>query len=138
MLMSTLAEIAIEILTFAVVVALSMSLLSRVVAQADVRRRLGQQVAGRAQPSAGLIKDTKVTNPFLLWVQRSTSLADTKDQAKLTRDLALAGVRHPAAPTFYVIARFSLACSNICRRIGCAVERAVMSASRRARTSTFR
>lgn len=109
MLMTTLAEIAIELLTFAVVVALSMSLLGRVLAQADVRRRLGQQVAGQAQPSVGLIKETRLTNPFLLWVQRSTSLADTKDQAKLTRDLALAGIRHPAAPTFYVIARFSLA-----------------------------
>jgi tight adherence protein C len=80
-----------------------------VLAQADVRRRLGQQVAGPAQQSMGLLKQTRLTNPFLLWVQRSTSLSDTKDQAKLTRDLALAGIRHPAAPTFYVIARFTLA-----------------------------
>jgi tight adherence protein C len=92
-----------------VVVATSLALLNRFALQAIVRRRLGDRSAVRAQKSGALVADRQVTNPFLLWVQRSTSLADSKDQAKLTRDLALGGIRNPAAPTLYVVLRFGLA-----------------------------
>jgi tight adherence protein C len=109
---SNLAAILLELITFAVVVAVSMRVIGRFTVQAEVRRRLGQQVGSRptAQRSA-LIKDGAVTNPILLWVRRSTSLADAKDERKLASDLSKAGIEHPAGPALYVIARFGLAIS---------------------------
>ena len=112
--MSTLSflEIAIQVLTFVVVVVGSLLLLGRVTTQLTVRRRLGEQVMSSApmrERTGGLVRSTGVTNPFLLWVQRSTSLQDSADGNKLRRSLALAGVDHPVAPILYVIARFSLA-----------------------------
>lgn len=109
-MLSTLLQIGVQLLTFAVVAAVSMMLIRQVVTQVDVHRRLGAQVAGpRPQKAAGVVREARITNPFLLWVQRSTSLADTKDRAKLTRDLAMAGIQHPAAPILYVVLRFGLA-----------------------------
>ena len=110
MSIALLFELAIELITFGIVVAASVALINRVMAQATVRRRLGEHAAAPTrQQTSGLVKDGQVTNPFLLWVQRSTSLSDTKDRAKLTRDLAMGGIRNPAAPTLYVVLRFGLA-----------------------------
>jgi len=112
MSLATLLEIGVQLFTFIIVVGVSASLLGRAATQMDVRRRLDQQMSPRAAaPVAGspLLKSTQVTNRFLLWVQRSTSPADSKDSMKLRRDLALAGIEHPAAPMLYVVARFSLA-----------------------------
>lgn len=105
----TILETGVQILVFGIVVAVSIALLSRITAQAEVRRRLGEQVSAPAGPVNSLVRDAEVTNPFLLWVQRSTSLSDTRDKAKLARDLALAGIHNPAAPVLYVVARFTLA-----------------------------
>ena len=104
-------ELAVQFLTFAIVVAVTASVLNRITAQADIRRRLGQQMssAPHHHQASPLLTDREVSNRFLQWVQRSTSLSDPKDQAKLTRDLALGGIRNPAAPTLYVVARFGLA-----------------------------
>jgi len=107
-----LLEIGVQILTFVIVVGVSVVAFGRLATQIALRRRLGEQVAGRAdampRASGGLVK-AGVTNPFLLWVQRSTSLQDSADGSKLRRDLALAGIAHPAAPTLFVVARFGLA-----------------------------
>jgi tight adherence protein C len=108
----TFIEVAVELFTFAIVAAISVVLIGRVTTLVEVQRRLSTQLgaSGERQPrSAGLLRQDEVTNPFLLWVQRSTSLADTKDRAKLTRDLALAGIEHPAAPMLYVVLRFGMA-----------------------------
>jgi len=109
MSLSLLLELAIELITFGIVVAASIALLNRLMAQAAVKRRLGESAAPVQQRPTGLVKGGQVTNPFLLWVQRSTSLADSKDRTKLTRDLAMGGIRNPAAPTLYVVLRFGLA-----------------------------
>jgi tight adherence protein C len=112
--MSTLSllEIAIQLFTFLVVVGGSLLILGRVTSQLTLRRRLSEQVAGHApvaRSRAGIMRSAGITNPFLLWVQRSTGLQSSADGNKLRRDLALAGIDHPAAPIMYVIARFSLA-----------------------------
>jgi tight adherence protein C len=110
--MTSLIQVAVELVTFAIVAAVSTALIGRITTLVDVRRRLAAQVAGsgdRQGRSAALFRQDQITNPFLLWVQRSTSLADTRDRAKLARDLALAGIDHPAAPTLYVILRFGAA-----------------------------
>jgi tight adherence protein C len=105
----SILEIGVQILIFGIVVTMSVALIGRITAQAEVRRRLGEQVSAPVAPANSLVRDAEVTNPFLLWVQRSTSLSDTRDKAKLARDLALAGIQHPAAPIFFVVARFALA-----------------------------
>lgn len=107
-----LLEIGVQLLTFLTVVGVSMVVLGRISTQFVVRRRLGEQIAGRAAPGiagSGLVRPSGVTNPFLLWVQRSAAIQNTADGNRLRRNLALAGIDHPAAPMIYVIARFSLA-----------------------------
>ena len=109
MLTNVLFEIGVQVLTFVIVVGVSLTLLARVTAQVEVRRRLGEHVSSRTTSTAGIVKTSQVSHPFLLWVQRSTSLADAKDQAKLHRQLEQAGIHHPAAPILYVVCRFGLA-----------------------------
>ena len=70
-------NIVIEVIVFALVVALAMAGLRTAEAMWDVRRRLGgsgREVTGSA---SGLIRSDATTNPFLKWVQRTT--ADDKD-----------------------------------------------------------
>jgi len=100
-------NIVIEVIVFALVVALAMAGLRTAEAMWDVRRRLGgsgREVTGSAN---GLIRSDATTNPFLKWVQRTT--ADDKDKDKLARDLRMAGFTHPGAPAMFVVARFGLA-----------------------------
>jgi tight adherence protein C len=100
----------IEAITFMLVTAASVGALRGIDGFVRVRRRLGDQpVRQQASPSGNLLKETRVANPFLQWVQSSTSLKDLKDRAKLTQDLARAGYEHPSAPIWYVISRFGLA-----------------------------
>jgi tight adherence protein C len=112
MSITSLVAITVQLMTFAIVVTISAALIARIMTLVEVRRRLGAQVgasADRRAAATALVRQGQITNPFLLWVQRSTSLADAKDQAKLTRDLAMAGIEHPAAPILYVVLRFSAA-----------------------------
>ena len=102
-------DIVIEVTIFGVVVAVSLAVERAVLGAIDVRRRLGDQSGSFAVASGSVIKDGKVSNPFLLWVQNSSSLSDAKDSSKLRRDLALAGFDYPSAPVWYVILRFTLA-----------------------------
>jgi tight adherence protein C len=99
-------NIVIEVIVFALVVALAMAGLRMAEAMWDVRRRLGTgaDVLGSA---GGLIRSDVTTNPFLKWVQRTT--ADDKDKDKLAKDLRMAGFTHPGASALFVVARFGLA-----------------------------
>jgi tight adherence protein C len=105
----TLAQIIIEVFTFAFVVLVSYAAGRGVDGFLTVRRRLGTNASASKAPTGSLIKDQKITNPFLSWVQSSSSLSEEKDRTKLRRDLAMAGFDHPAAPIWYVIARFIVA-----------------------------
>lgn len=104
--------IGVQVLTFLVVVALSAAVINRTANQLQARRRLGRELADPSMVTvrrASLVKSSGVTNPFLLWVQKSTSPTGSRDGDALRRNLALAGIRHPAAPMLYVLARFGLA-----------------------------
>jgi tight adherence protein C len=104
--MSVSLNIVIEILVFALVVAVAMAGMRMAEGMLNVRRRLGssgETVAG----APGMMRDVTTTNPFLKWVQRATS--DDKDKDKLARDLRMAGFTHPSASALFVVARFSLA-----------------------------
>jgi len=99
--------ISIEIITFLLVTYTSITAFRGVESYVRVRRRLGEQ-REIARPTE-LIKRREVSNPFLKWVQASSSLKDFKDRAKINRDLARAGFEHPAAAIWYVVFRFGLA-----------------------------
>lgn len=112
MSISVIFEIASQILVFTIVVVTSVTLINWIATLSEVRRRLETQLQSpmtRRSGAAALVRQGQVTHPFLLWVQRSTSLANTKDQAKLARDLAMGGIEHPAAPILYVVFRFGAA-----------------------------
>lgn len=106
---NTIISILIQLITFAAVVAISMTIADRMSTLIAVRRRLNEQVKAGPTANRALLKDAQVTNPLLLWVQRSTSLADSKDGQKLRHALSMAGFDHPAGPMLYVIVRFGLA-----------------------------
>lgn len=98
-------NIVIEVIVFALVVALAMAGMRMAEAMLDVRRRLGtgETVAG----TPGVLRKEGPTNPFVKWVQQTTS--DDKDKDKLARDLRMAGFTHSTASAWFVVARFSLA-----------------------------
>ena len=99
-------NIVIEVIVFALVVAVVLAGVRLTESMLDVRRRLGtssQTVAG----AAGVMRADAPTSAFLRWVLRATS--DDKDKDKLARDLRLAGFTHPSAGALFVVARCSLA-----------------------------
>ncbi len=106
---NNLISLLVQIITFAVVVAVSMYAGGRIGTQLEIQRRLNLQVKARPSAHSAVVKGNAVTNPILLWVQRSTSTPDSKDGQKLRRDLSRAGFEHPAGPMLYVIIRFGMA-----------------------------
>ncbi len=109
--MNTFVTLLIEGLTFVLVVVLALSAIRWVEGAIKVRRRLGGQT-GETQTGpapASVMRGTSVRNPFLKWVEASTSLKDVQDRNRLRRDLALAGLDYPTAPVVYVVIRFCLA-----------------------------
>ena len=100
-------DVAIEVLTFGAVVAVTVEALRSAEGVLTVRRRLGTEQTDH--PTVSLLKGEDVRNPVLKWVQSSTSLKDVTDRQKLRKDLSLAGFDHASAPVWYVITRFALA-----------------------------
>ena len=114
--MSLPLDLIFEILTFFFLIAVTLAISNLVEHFSSQRRRLGQGTAPRFQLASHqfqshtpLVKGWNVSSPFLLWVQSSTSIGDSKVRQKLVGELADAGFDHPAAPVWYVILRFSLA-----------------------------
>lgn len=107
--MTQLFEILIQVLTFGLVVTGVLLAQRSLFATLAVRRRMGNPRQEQAEPLAGgILRSDAVNNRVLQWVQ-SALLTDTADRSKLRRDLALAGLDHPAAPAAYVATRLSLA-----------------------------
>lgn len=104
-------DLIFEILTFLFLVAVTLAVSNLIEHFSTQRRRLGQGPYARLEPHTSLLKGWNVSNPFLVWVQSSSSIGDLKIREKLARELADAGLYSPAAPVWYVILRFSLAVS---------------------------
>src|SRR5690606_10648073 len=94
---------------FVAVVSLSLILAKRLDSLPSVQRRLRGDAVSATAGGPNIVKQQTVTNPILAWVQSASSLSDIKARAALSRDLARAGFAHPAAPVWFVIARFGLA-----------------------------
>jgi tight adherence protein C len=102
-------DLIFEILTFLFLVATTLAVSNIADHFSSQRRRLSQGTTRRIQSHMPLLKGWNVSNPFLLWVQSSTSISESKVHQELARELADAGFYHPAAPVWYVIIRFFLA-----------------------------
>jgi tight adherence protein C len=102
-------DLIFEILTFLFLVATTVAVSNIVEHFSSQRRRLGQGATQLLSSHTSLLKGRNVSNPFLLWVQSSTSIGNSKERQKLARELADAGYNSPTAPAWYVIIRFSLA-----------------------------
>jgi tight adherence protein C len=100
-------ELLIELMLGVVVATSTFALMRVFAASSDVQRRLwlGRSAAGAR---SGLFRNDKPTHPVLLWVQSAAGLGDSPEGVKLRRELALAGIEHPAAQPLFVILRFGL------------------------------
>jgi tight adherence protein C len=110
--MNNYITIVIELLTFVIVGVIAMAAVRGIEGMITVRRRLGGQsatVSASSTSSTSVMKGRTVRNPFLLWVQSSTSLKNPVDRNKLRKALSYAGFDNPAAPVIYFVVRFSLA-----------------------------
>lgn len=109
--MISLVEVAVLGLVFLLVVFGVLAAVQRSEAFFRVHRRLQADAAAPASPgrSSRLIKQQTVGNPILNWVQSATSLKDNADRDRIAKLLFQAGFEHPAAPVWFVIARFGLA-----------------------------
>ena len=108
--MNTIIVLAIELLTFGIVVSASLAVLRALDEFLSIRRRMTiGSTPSQGRSGARLLKTNTVTNPFLSWVQSFTSLNDPADRGKLQRTLSLAGYESVAAPAIYVTVRYGLA-----------------------------
>lgn len=107
--MSLPLDLIFEFLTFFFLVAVTLAVSNIIAHFSSQRRRLGQPTSAGSVSEQSLLKGWKISNPFLLWVQSSTSIGDSKERQKLIHELASAGFTHTAAPIWYVIVRFSMA-----------------------------
>jgi len=102
-------DLLIQIGIFGTVVVAILAASRQVEASLNLRRRLRAEQDPRGEGPSSLVKKLHVSNPILAWIQASSSVGATPERQKLARRLALAGFESPAAPVWYVIARFSLA-----------------------------
>ncbi|HEV2365702.1 MAG TPA: hypothetical protein VGS12_16040 [Caulobacteraceae bacterium] len=107
--MAQFIDVLIQLLTFGVVALASYAALQSLETRFDVRRRLASGDAAAELAPTPLVRGEGIRNPFLRWVQASTSISDTAQRSRLRRDLALAGFDHPTAPAWYVTIRFAAA-----------------------------
>jgi tight adherence protein C len=107
--MPPLLDLTISILVFGIIAAATVAAVRLAEGMWDVRRRLGPVAEARATRATSLFRKEQVNNPVLLWIQSSTSLSDIEDRRKIRKELAMAGFDDPAAPIWFVIARFGLA-----------------------------
>ena len=110
--MPNIVEVAVLGLVFIVVVFGVLALVQRGEAYLRVQRRLQAEAAtpdGGGRVSRVIKQQGIGSNPILNWVQSATSLKDSADRDRITKLLFQAGFEHPAAPVWFVIARFALA-----------------------------
>ncbi|UTP38831.1 type II secretion system F family protein [Phenylobacterium sp. LH3H17] len=107
--MANITELLVLIGVFLAAVASSYWLLYRLESTFLVNRRLRKAPGGAsAGHTSSVIKDNRVSNRLLAWVQSSTSLNNDVDRRKMSDLLFRAGFESPSAPVWFFIARFGL------------------------------
>lgn len=109
--MPGVVELAVLGLVFVGVVVGVLAAARRGEAYLRVQRRLhaSGEAASPVFEASNIIKPQAVKNPILAWVQSATSLKDAADRDRISKLLFQAGFEHPAAPIWFVIARFGAA-----------------------------
>lgn len=107
----TIIVILVQVLVFALVVGATVFVMRRVQIAAQTGRRLRGEAKKTPVEQRGesVVRQQKVKNPLLAWVQSSTSLKDKEDRGKLDKSLRDAGFDSPAAPAIFFVVRFGLA-----------------------------
>lgn len=108
---ATIIVILVQVVVFALVVGITMFLMRRlqIVSQTGRRLRGETRKAPTEQRGESVLRQQKVKNPLLAWVQSSTSLKDKADRSKLDKSLRDAGFESPSAPALFFVVRFGLA-----------------------------
>ena len=109
--MTDLIVILVEFGIFALVVGMTVVISRRMQAAALTGRRLRGEAKSEEGGSrrASIVRDRRVKNPLLAWIQSSTSLKDETDRSKLQKSLRDAGFESPSAPAIFFVVRFGLA-----------------------------
>ncbi len=109
--MGDLIIILVEFGIFALVVGMTVVVSRRLQTAALTGRRLRGEARqeGNIPRRASVVRDRKVKNPLLAWIQSSTSLKDDADRSKLEKSLRDAGFESPSAPAIFFVVRFGLA-----------------------------
>jgi tight adherence protein C len=108
--MLTFLDLIIQLLAFAGVVVGTLALANVLRGSLAVRRRLSDRSsAASAVGPSPLLRNERVDNPILRWVESATAPTKAEEGTQLRRDLASAGFEHPAASVWYTIVRFGLA-----------------------------
>ncbi|MBS0280843.1 MAG: type II secretion system F family protein [Proteobacteria bacterium] len=106
--MSVHLDLIIEAVVFLTIVGVTWVFGREIERAAAQRRRLGVQ-QGTVSSSAPLLQEEGTDNRFFQWIRASTSISEPVEQERLRGELLLAGFENPAAPVWFVIARFLLA-----------------------------
>jgi len=109
--MNDLIVIFVEFAIFALVVGMTVVVGRRLQTAALTGRRLRGEAKREAGVSkrASIVRDLRVKNPLLAWIQSSSSLKDDADRSKLEKSLRDAGFESPSAPALFFVIRFGLA-----------------------------
>ena len=107
----TIIVILVQVVVFALVVGIALFVMRRMQLISQTGRRLRGEArkAPVEQRGESVVRQQKVKNPLLAWVQASTSLKDKEDRSKLDKSLRDAGFESPSAPALFFVIRFGLA-----------------------------
>jgi len=107
--MNPLFEVIAELLIFAAVALMTVTVMREVERLVDQRRRLGGQIVAGRLSSTPLLARGISENAFFRWMQEHASISDPEKRQKLRQALMLAGFDNPNAFIWYAIGRFLLA-----------------------------
>jgi tight adherence protein C len=96
-----------EATSFLTVTGVSLRIAQEVERRIAIRDRMN--AGGQVAAAKSVLRNRRVQNRFLNWVQTRTSLSDPAERQKLAGRLAQAGYESPAAPMVYVSLRYGLA-----------------------------
>ncbi len=108
--MSFILQTTLLMTILVVVTAASFWMIDRLQSRLLVKQRLqgGARPVTPRRGASSVVKDDKVRNKVLAWVQASTSLSNDTERRKLSQLLFHAGFISPSAPVLFLLARFIL------------------------------
>jgi tight adherence protein C len=99
------------LVVFAILALASFVILSRIDAKMNTSRRMaGREGAANTIQTASKLRKSQASKTFLTsWIEKTSSLADTKTGSELARALSSAGFNSANAPAIFIAVRFAAA-----------------------------